>query len=74
MAKAPVAAISVGAVRKFRAREWPGGKKVADVPMEDGSLLVMHPGFQRRYTHEVPPQKKIKDERYSLTFREHVLV
>lgn len=72
--KSPVAAISVGATRTFRVREWPTGKKVADVPMPDGSLLVMLGPFQKMYTHEVPIEKKIKGERYSITFREHKLV
>jgi len=28
--------------------------------------------FQKEFTHEIPIQKKILDERISLTFRKHI--
>jgi len=27
--------------------------------------------FQKEFTHEIPVEKKIKEVRYSLTFRKH---
>lgn len=66
-----VAAISFGAVRKFRIRNRSDKKIVADIPTEHGSLMVMQGDFQNRYTHEIPPQKTINEPRWSLTFRHH---
>lgn len=65
-----VAAISFGAVRKFRIRDNER-KIVADVPTEHGSLMVMMGDFQKKFTHEVPVEKKIKEPRWSITFRHH---
>lgn len=67
----PIAAVSCGAVRTFRVTEKAGGKRVLDLKMADGSLLVMMPGFQRRYKHGVPVEARVRDVRYSLTFRAH---
>lgn len=51
-----VAAISFGAVRKFRIRDNER-KIVTDVPTEHGSLMVMMGDFQKKFTHEVPVEK-----------------
>lgn len=66
---APVAALSLGAVRKFRIKAYPSKTKVLDVPLAHGSLVVMHD--QRSYTHGIPKEAKVKDGRFSLTFRVH---
>ena len=29
--------------------------------------------FQKEFTHEIPVQKKVKNCRYSLTFRKHLI-
>jgi hypothetical protein len=29
--------------------------------------------FQKEFTHEVPIEKKVREGRYSLTFRQHLL-
>lgn len=67
----PIAAVSIGAQRTFRVTQAAGGKRVLDLKMADGSLLVMMPGFQRRYKHGVPVEAKVRDVRYSFTFRAH---
>lgn len=67
----PIAAISLGAERLFRVTERIGGKKVLDLRMGDGSLLVMLPGFQRRFKHGVPKEAHVNDVRCSITFRAH---
>lgn len=69
-AKKAVAAISFGAVRKFRIRDN-DRKIVADVPTEHGSLLVMMGDFQQKFTHEIPVEKKVSSARWSITFRHH---
>jgi alkylated DNA repair dioxygenase AlkB len=69
-AKKAVAAISFGAVRKFRIRDN-DRKIVADVPTEHGSMIVMMGDFQQKFTHEIPVEKKISGGRWSITFRHH---
>lgn len=66
-----VVAISFGATRKFRIRNKSDKKIVLDVDVDNGSILHMGGDFQKVYTHEVPVQKKIKETRYSFTFRKH---
>lgn len=65
-----VVSISLGAVRKFRIRDN-NNKIVQDVLTSHGSLMMMKNNFQKKYTHEIPIEKKVKGERYSITFRHH---
>lgn len=46
---------------------------IADVPHQDGMLLVMAGDFQTEFTHEIPPiaVSKVSTPRLSLTFRHH---
>lgn len=67
-----VVAISYGAERKFRIRNKITKKIVSDVPTEHCSILHMGGDFQKEFTHEIPAEKKIKEERYSFTFRQHL--
>jgi len=67
-----VACISFGAVRKFRIRTLPKKKKVLDYLHKPLTLLVMEGKFQKNFTHEIPKEKRVKEERYSLTFRRHL--
>lgn len=66
-----VASISVGAARLFRVRDKVTKNIVFEVDHEPGDLLVMAGDFQKEFTHEIPKQMRIKDERISLTFRQH---
>jgi alkylated DNA repair dioxygenase AlkB len=66
-----VVSISYGAVRKFRIREKNSGKKVVDIPTLPYYLIHMGGDFQKEFTHEIPVEKKVKDTRYSFTFRKH---
>lgn len=65
-----VVAISWGATRKFRIRKK-GEKGFQDFPMVSGSMLQMGGDFQKEFTHEIPPEKKVKGVRISFTFRKH---
>lgn len=66
-----VAGISYGAVRTFRIRESKSRKIVLDLQPKPGTLIIMEGEFQREFLHEIPQQKKVKEERISLTFRKH---
>ncbi len=68
-----VACISVGAVRKFRIRNKTDNQIVADVPTTPNYILIMNGDFQKEFTHEIPVEKKVKNERISLTFRKHAV-
>ena len=70
--KSMVVALSYGAVRNFRIRDAVTKKIYMDIPTTPCMLLVMEGQFQKEFTHEIPPQLKIKDERISLTFRHHI--
>jgi alkylated DNA repair dioxygenase AlkB len=45
---------------------------VMDVPLPSGMLVHMGGDFQKEFTHEVPIEKKIREGRYSFTFRQHL--
>jgi alkylated DNA repair dioxygenase AlkB len=66
-----VAGVSWGAVRTFRIRDKKTKRIVGDYPTNPGALMVMGGEFQREFTHEIPVQKRVSGERWSLTFRYH---
>jgi alkylated DNA repair dioxygenase AlkB len=68
-----VIAISYGAVRKFRIRDKKTKGKVIDIPTTPYSLIQMGGNFQAEFSHGIPVEKKIKDARYSMTFRKHLM-
>jgi len=69
--KMSVAGIAYGATRIFRIRDIKSGKIVLDYEHEPCSLIVMDGDFQKEFAHEIPTQKKVKESRISLTFRNH---
>ena len=71
--KVGVVSISYGAKRKFRIRNKSNGKKVVDIDMNSSEIIHMGGDFQKEFTHEIPKEKKIKDERYSFTLRNHLI-
>ena len=66
-----VISLSFGAVRKFRIRDKKNGKIIKDVPTLSNYLIHMGGAFQTEFTHEIPIEKKVKEVRYSFTFRKH---
>lgn len=66
-----VVAISYGAVRKFRIRDRTSRKIVIDIPTISNEIIHMGGDFQKEFTHQIPVEKKVKDIRYSFTFRKH---
>ena len=67
-----VIAVSYGAIRKFRIRDKNTKKIVADFPTIQGEILQMGGDFQKAFTHEIPKEMKVKENRVSLTFRRHL--
>lgn len=70
--KAGVVSLSYGAVRKFRIREKQSKLIEKDILTESGMLIQMGGQFQKEFTHEIPVETKVKDTRYSFTFRRHI--
>jgi alkylated DNA repair dioxygenase AlkB len=68
----PVVGIAYGATRMFRIRDKKTGERRCDYKQQAGTLLCMEGDFQKEFKHEVPVEKKVRDERISLTFRCHV--
>jgi len=64
-----VAAVSVGAARRFVLvpRRGPPGK--LEIVLEPGSLVVMRGRCQAEYRHGIPKDSRCSSERVSLTFR-----
>lgn len=67
---APIASVSVGAVRKFVLRHN-ATKEKRVIALGHGSLLVMGGTTQRFWKHELPRNARCTSERISLTFRQH---
>jgi len=66
--KPAIASISLGQERKFQMRPHSGGS-ITDFWLEHGSLLLMKPGCQENWVHQLPKTSKPVGERINLTFR-----
>jgi len=63
--------VSLGAVRKFRFRDIKATSGwCQEFSMPSGSALHMLPGCQSKYKHTVPVEKKVKEWRINITFRQ----
>jgi len=71
--RAGVFAMSYGASRKFRIRKKQGKGIAGDFPARHGYALQMKGEFQKEFTHEIPKEAKVEEERISFTFRKHDL-
>jgi alkylated DNA repair dioxygenase AlkB len=65
----PIALLSLGAVRRMAIRAKQPPRRVLDVDLEPGSLLVMSYDTQLHYTHGIPKTKEPVGERISLALR-----
>lgn len=68
-----VLAISFGEVRKFRIRDKETKKIVKDIPTLSNKIIHMGGEFQKEFTHEIPIERKVKNVRWSFTFRKHLI-
>lgn len=64
----PIVTLSFGEARVFRMRPWRGAGFV-DLPVENGSVVVVPWATNRAYTHEVPDSAAAKGRRISVTIR-----
>ena len=65
----PIALLSLGAARRMTIRAKAQPRRVVQVDLEAGSLLVMDYATQLHYTHGVPKTTTPVGERISLAFR-----
>jgi alkylated DNA repair dioxygenase AlkB len=65
----PIALVSLGGTRRMTIRSKEPPRRVFQVDLESGSLLMMSYATQLHYTHGVPKTKQPVDERISLAFR-----
>jgi len=65
----PIALLSLGATRRMIIRAKPPRRRVMQVDLEEGSLLLMSYETQLHYTHGVPKTNEPVGERISLAFR-----
>jgi len=63
-----IGSLSLGAERKFVFKHKQSNEKV-ELFLQHGSLLVMKDTTQTHWLHKLPPTKKVKTPRVSLTFR-----
>ena len=63
-----IAVLSIGAKRKFYIKN-DYTNEVVKYELHNCSLTIMNPICQRLWKHSIPKEKKIKEERISLTFR-----
>jgi len=70
--KTGVVCLSYGTTRKFRIKNKKTKKTIIDIPTESNSIIHMGGEFQKEFTHSIPVEKKIKNERWSFTFRTHL--
>ena len=68
-----VVAISFGAIRTFRIRDKTTKKIITDIKTKPFEIIHMGGNFQKEFIHEIPIEKKVKDCRYSFTFRKHLV-
>lgn len=65
----PIALLSLGATRRMTIRSKARPRRVLDLDLESGSLLVMSYETQKHYDHGVPKVARSVGERISVAFR-----
>ena len=66
--RAPIASVSFGGERKF-AFKHKSEKLAVSMPLENGSVLLMHPPTQQFWQHSLAKTKRVIQPRINLTFR-----
>jgi alkylated DNA repair dioxygenase AlkB len=65
----PIISLSLGSTRRFVFHNKPKGRKLGEIMLRTGALVIMGKDCQKHYKHSVPEMKKVKGDRWSLTFR-----
>ena len=68
-----IASLSLGASRTFQYKPKTEGA-IEDLLLDEGDLLLMRPGFQQDWLHQVPAEPIVTGGRINLTFRQVVNV
>jgi len=67
--KSPIYCFSFGATRDFQFKEKSSGQTVANIPLENNSLVIMGGDCQKTHKHAIPKRLKVKTSRISITLR-----
>ncbi len=68
-----IASLSFGATRRFDLRYKKDKTQKVQLPLTDGSLLIMRGATQHFWQHQIPAQKRVVAPRINLTFRQILL-
>lgn len=71
MAHDVIVTLSLGTARTLRVthKDNPMDKRI-QCALQNGSVFVQKRGMQKRLKHEIPPEKRVKRDRVSVTFRQ----
>ncbi len=65
-----VASISLGATRRMKFRPLGDTKGcLQEFSLAHGDVLIMEKGCQRKYEHQIPKEKRVKEPRINMTWR-----
>lgn len=64
-----IAALTLGGERRFQFRHRNERRLRASIPLPHNSLLIMPPGLQAEFQHQLPKTRRAVAERINLTFR-----
>lgn len=64
-----IGSVNFGETRRFLLRRNDDKTLKIELPLKHGTLLIMSGELQHFWQHSVPKQKKIKNNRFNLTFR-----
>jgi alpha-ketoglutarate-dependent dioxygenase alkB family protein 2 len=65
----PIISFTLGQRRRFVFHTSNPLRKVGEIVLKNGTVLVMNPGTQKHYKHSIPEMKAATGPRWSLTFR-----
>lgn len=68
-----IASVSLGSTRRFDLKHKDHPEDKLQIELNPGSLIVMTGGLQHNWLHQIPIQKRIKEPRINLTFRNIII-
>ena len=68
-----IASVSLGSMRRFDLKHKDSPTEKLQLELSPGSLVVMKGGLQHNWLHQIPTQKRIKEPRINLTFRNIII-
>lgn len=64
-----IGSVNFGATRRFQLRRIDNNIESIELPLKNGTFLLMRGETQHFWQHTVPKEKKVKEVRFNLTFR-----